>query len=454
MKLLDYFKLFLTDTVNLNQSRLDDLDSRVDAITSALKAASNLDGHVLDTVPQGSWAHRTIIRPAAGLEFDADFLIQLSEAQAWNLNPTQYTDAVWTALSSHGTYASMITRKNRCVRVTYANDCHIDVVPYVILSTGREVIINRTTNEFEDTNPVGFTEWLQGKDDLTGGALRQVLRLLKYLRDHCDAFKIKSVLLTTLVGNVTETWRTYDPAYYQDVPTTLVHLVKDLDAWLQVRPTKPSIADPSCPSTTFDHRWTDNQYSTFSDKVHELAPKIQAAFDVSTPAASVLAWQAVFGSAFPATLAAATAVEATRSVTKAITVADRAPNERFIEEMFPVSLTHNVGIVCEMSEPSYRNRPGRRRALHTRRGRAPKERSLLFKVVKKNVQEPFDVYWKVRNHGSEAAQLGQLRGQIYPDEGQRQRSETTRYTGHHYVECYIVKDGVCVARAHEPVIID
>ncbi len=34
MKLLAYFSAFLTNTVNLNQTRLDQLDDRVAAITS------------------------------------------------------------------------------------------------------------------------------------------------------------------------------------------------------------------------------------------------------------------------------------------------------------------------------------------------------------------------------------------------------------------------------------
>ena len=236
MKLLDYFSQLLRDKVNLNQSRLDDLDSRVDSITEVLKQATELDGRVLDTVPQGSWAHKTIIRPAIGKEFDADFLVQLAEDFAWNSDPQQYNDAVWEALSNHGIYKVMTSRKNRCVRVRYANFCHVDIVPYVVRADGYEVIVNRTTNTFETTNPVGFTAWLQEKDDLTQGNLRKAIRLLKYLRDGRSAFAIKSVLLTTLVGNVVESWRTFDPDYYKDVPTTLVHLLDDLDAWLQARP--------------------------------------------------------------------------------------------------------------------------------------------------------------------------------------------------------------------------
>jgi hypothetical protein len=260
MKLLDYFAQFLRDKVNLNQSRLDDLNSRVDAITEALKSDEDLGGRVLDTVPQGSWAHKTIIRPAFGKEFDADFLVQLAEDANWSADPQKYSDAIWEALSNHGIYKIMTTRKNRCVRIRYANFCHVDVVPYVVRSDGYEVIVHRTTNTFETTNPVGFTAWLQDKDDHTSGNLRRVLRLVKYLRDRQGAFAIKSVLLTTLVGNVVDSWRTFDPDYYRDVPTTLVHVLEDLDTWLQARPYKSSISDPSCPTTSFDHRWTDQQY--------------------------------------------------------------------------------------------------------------------------------------------------------------------------------------------------
>ena len=454
MKLLEYFNDFLRDTVNLNQSRLDDLDGRVDSITKALKIAPDLGGLILDTVPQGSWAHESIIRPAEGFEFDADFLVQLAEDAAWDADPKRYALAVWNALHEHSTYGTMTTRKDRCVRVTYANDCHIDVVPYVVLESGREVIVNRTTNQFEDTNPIGFTDWLQDKDATTSGNLRRVLRLLKYLRDQCNAFNIKSVLLTTLVGEVvTPTRAVLAPGCYRDTPSALVTIVQDLDAWLQVRPNKPSLVDPSCPSTSFDHRWTDAQYATFREKIHDLAPKIQAAYDEPTANASLTSWQEVFGSAFKAPTATASAAE---EVAKAARVdrSDRAPQEDFIDELFPVAVSHEVYIDCEVSESTYSNRAARRSALRSRKGRVPKKRDLLFNVTSTTVAEPYEVYWKIRNHGDEATIKNQLRGKIEPDAGQRQRRENTSYTGHHFVDCYIVKNGVCVATARQQVVID
>lgn len=448
MKMLAYFKQFLEDTVNLNPTRLNDLDSRVDSITEALKTAQALDGRVVDTVPQGSWAHRTIIRPADGFEFDADFLVQLTEDTDWNDNPRSYANAAWSAVSNHGTYGPMSKKKDRCIRVTYANDCHIDIVPYLILGCGREVIVNRDRNEFEDTNPIGFTQWLQEKDTLTNGNLRKVLRLLKYLRDHRDAFKVKSVLLTTLVGNIADQWRTGDPDYYKDVPTTLLHLVEDLDTWLQANETKPWISDPSCPQTSFNHRWTDDQYRVFRDKIHKLAPKIRTAYDASTPSESISAWQDVFGPDFPSAL---TAKASATSPTKRTWTppSSRAPGEVFIEEKFPVTNTNHAVITSEIAQPRDR---AERRALKARAGRVRKQHSLIFRIDT-DVPEPYKVFWKVRNHGQEARARNALRGQIVPDDGARQKRESTLYTGHHYVECYIVKDGVCVARAHEPVII-
>ena len=39
-----------------------------------------------------------------------------------------------------------------------------------------------------------------------------------------------------------------------------------------------------------------------------------------------------------------------------------------------------------------------------------------------------------------------LRGQIIDDNGTEKRKEDTNFEGAHYVECYIIKNNVCVAR--------
>ncbi len=447
MKLSDYFAEFLRDEVNLNQSRLDDLNERVGTITAVLKAADNLEGRVLDTIPQGSWAQRTIIRPAFGNQFDADFLVQIAEDAAWNANPQLYNEAVWDALRSHGTYSLMTTRKERCVRVQYANFCHVDVVPYVVQASGAEVIVNRSSNQFEATNPMGFTSWLHEKDDLTKGNLRKVIRLLKYLRDRRSAFALKSVLLTTLVGNVVDSWRTFNPEYYADVPTTLTHLLDDLDAWLQARPTRPSVSDPSCPATTFDHRWTDQQYAVLRERMHVLAAQIRQAFSSGGVRSSVERWRNIFGTTFPTELSTHAVNKSVRNKTLKSVI--RAPKEEFIEDRFRVDLTHIVEIDCDVV---HFNR-AERRTLRSRGNRVPKARKLLFRIRSTDVPPPFRVFWKPRNFGPESEQARDLRGEIIADNGKNVREETTKYMGRHWMECYIVKNGVCVARTCHQVIV-
>mgnify|MGYP001580339203 CR=1 FL=1 len=74
-----------------------------------------------------------------------------------------------------------------------------------------------------------------------------------------------------------------------------------------------------------------------------------------------------------------------------------------------------------------------------------KQKRLTFRILKNSVPEPFQIMWKVRNFGDEARTSSDLRGEITPDQGLNQKLESTKYLGEHYVECYVIKDNVCVA---------
>lgn len=303
MKLTDYFNVLLKDTVNLGQVKLDSLHSRVEAVYKALKADEQIGHLILGKTPQGSWAHKTIINPMGSNEFDADFMLDMSENSDWSDDPKKYIEEVYSALHRHSTYGTMPhSRKCRCVRLVYANSMHLDIVPHLNLADGREVIVNRDDNAWELTNPQGFTDWMKSKDALAKGNLRKVIRLMKYLRDHKNSFTgTRSILLTTLLGEqVTELRTLLDPGYCSDVPTTLLHLVKDLDAWLQARPTKPYIPDPSGSGVTFDHRWEQSTYSYFRDRIHVHAAEIEEAYEEENKERSIELWQGIFGDGFKA----------------------------------------------------------------------------------------------------------------------------------------------------------
>lgn len=308
MRMTASFNAFMTNTVNINQTRLDNLDVSVPAIYDALKADTEIGSIVLDYEPQGSWPHETIIKPAVGVEFDADFMLVMKEQADWADSPKKYITAVRAALARHGTYNELVQpSKCRCVRVVYAGDYHVDVVPYLVLADGRQVIVNGDEDTWEDTDPAGFTTWMKDKNDTTGGHLKRVIRLFKYLRDHQDNFKLtRSVLLTAMLGERVDRSKLIgDPDYYGDLPTTFFHLITDLNTWLQANPTKPTIADPSGATdpygspVTFDHRWSDATYAAFRARVEVLAAATKAAYEDGTSIErSLELWQEIFGPDF------------------------------------------------------------------------------------------------------------------------------------------------------------
>lgn len=445
MKLPDYFSSFLTNTVNLNQTRLDQLDARVDAIVVCLGVDDVIGPLLVEHIPQGSWAHRTIIKPVNGREFDADFLLHLTERPEWSANPKSYVQQVRDAFGRSSSYKDKVRKKNRCVRIVYANDCHVDVVSYVVLADGRQMIVNSEENKFEDTNPQGFTDWMKDKDGLANGHLRKVIRLMKYVRDYKGTFSVPSVILTTLLGERVEAYQT--DTRYSDVPTALLNVLADLDQWLQRYPTMPIIEDPSCPGTSFNHRWDQDRYEKFRKIINLYALWVEEAYHEADKAKSVEAWQRVFGPDFKAPVAAVSEAAMAKGAIRA--PIDRAPREEFIEER---ALTR-VGGHRARIDATVQKKDGFRHGSLRAMGKVGKNRWLDFRVTT-DVPDPYELFWKVRNTGSEARTAGDLRGELLKDEGRRVRHEHTKYKGCHYVEAYVVKSGQLLASDHHDVMID
>ena len=300
MLLTDHFGVLLRDTVNLSQGRLDLLETRVDRIYAAIRDDSSFGTQVTGKCPQGSWAHRTIINPVGDKEYDADFMLLMKDVDGWT--PRDYLTKLSSVLGKHSGYGVMPReRKNRCVRIAYANQCHIDIVPS-ITRDGLEYIANYESDTWERTDTQGFTSWMKSKDTAARGDLRRVIRRMKYLRDHKNSFTgTRSVILTTLLGErVSEAQAAIDPSYYSNVPTSLVHVVSDLDTWLQARPSRPSIDDPSGSGTNFDHRWDDATYRYFRDRINVHVREMRNAYDSDDYDESLKLWQGIFGPGFVA----------------------------------------------------------------------------------------------------------------------------------------------------------
>ena len=78
----------------------------------------------------------------------------------------------------------------------------------------------------------------------------------------------------------------------------------------------------------------------------------------------------------------------------------------------------------------------------------PKEVGLRFRA-ETNVKPPYEVKWQVVNTGTEAFADNGLRGEFYEGSGScgTTRWESTQYRGTHWIEAFVIKNGICVARS-------
>ncbi len=109
---------------------------------------------------QGSTRTETTVKPPSGDEFDIDLVCQLTVDRP--MTARELFASLKEAISQNGTYAKLLSVKNRCVRLTYANDFHMDITPAVAdLAFGPENIrvTDCPTDTMKASNPKDFASW-------------------------------------------------------------------------------------------------------------------------------------------------------------------------------------------------------------------------------------------------------------------------------------------------------
>ena len=117
--------------------------------------------------------------------------------------------------------------------------------------------------------------------------------------------------------------------------------------------------------------------------------------------------------------------------------------EQFIEDLYPVNRIYNCSVSCNVVGDGWRPTP-LLELLKMLKRYLPHNFEIRCKLESTNCPPPYKVFWKVKNVGPEAERRNQIRGQIV--EKGISIVERSNFFGNHYIECYIVKDGVCVAK--------
>ena len=178
----------------------------------------------------------------------------------------------------------------------YAGDFHLDIVPCIDDLYHKQHICNYQANEFEPSDGTGYRDWFNEKTKITGGNLKRATRLLKYLRDHKGTFAVKSILLTTLVGNTV--YGESDGENFRTVPDALKTVSNRMNAFLQCNFIMPAIENPALPGEDFTRHWSQSNYDNFRSLFDLYNDKINTAFDTQDHDESVDNWRELFGDGF------------------------------------------------------------------------------------------------------------------------------------------------------------
>lgn len=466
MKHVDLFKDFLKDTVNLNDTRIKELETSTNAIRNAVRASA-WEPHLQGWMEQGSWAHKTIIKPVDQGEFDADLIVFVQPVDGWDA--AKYIDTLYDAFRANNTYKDMVRRWSHCVTITYANDKKVDVAPVVVNRGGFErlEVCNRDSNQFERTEPRKYTEWLVQRNGYSGNnSFRKVTRLIKYLRDIKTRFTCSSVLLTTILGYRISS-ADQGSALFADTPTALKTVFGRMDDWLQKNHLKPTVTNPYLPNENFADAWTDEQYTNFRDRIHRYREWIDDAYDEQDRAESIAKWRRVFGDDFAAGVVVNEGKSAGQLVVADMrrTLAEASQFagdlveaiKRFGGRILPASFNRRP----YMEAPRWKTAPVNqqilvavRANLHSNKGSTPPLKEIqtleplpagywLHFRASSNMGLPFSsteytVMWRVTNTDEAAARENALRGQFERPEADNSRWEQLQYRGVHLVEAFVI----------------
>lgn len=148
----------LCQQVEITDTQFQTAKTRYEAVGAWLSASSSQHLDQVQIYPQGSIALGTAIKPLAANEFDVDLVCHLPSVG--HTSSAQAVKAlVGARLKEHATYKGMLEEKQRCWRINYANEFHLDITPSILnprCQQDGELVPDKTLAQWKPTNPKGY----------------------------------------------------------------------------------------------------------------------------------------------------------------------------------------------------------------------------------------------------------------------------------------------------------
>lgn len=461
----------IAEELDLTESQEGAIKRAYNAVADWLnKSDSDLKKYDVQIYPQGSMKLGTVVKPLTKDDYDVD-MVCLLQKNSYGLTAAQVKQLVGNRLKSSSTYKKMLRPEGkRCWTLEYADSLnfHMDILPSI--PNGEEAI--KATHKqngnysFIPTNPYGYAEWFKKRmqkpialnergnieklpDYPKKTPLQKVIQLLKRHRDvmfqnrQDDA--PASIIITTIAGKL------YN--HETDLVDLFENIIKNVAGQIENRMGVYWVPNPVNAMENFADKWRTEpkKKDAFFDWLHKVNADFNKLMKSQTSNDLLNCLYAMFGQKVVDltnnNLGGYTAIVPTilkeqtemipYEVRQALSVQHRqkAPWRLPPWNIVKIQATAGVGYGArqiESGEP------------------LTKGLKLTFKAIH-GIQSPYTIKWQITNTGTEARLKECLRGDFYNSDPETNniRTEDTEYTGIHYIQCFILKKGKCVAKSKE-----
>lgn len=282
----------MAEEIQLDNTRYDRMKSSYNSIKDWLEEdALFFKNHDIDVYPHGSVRILTTVKPLNKDEFDLDIVLHFKNPNSFT--PQEVYSQLKRSLSAYAdNFGLKIDPKNRCIRLVYQGDFHVDVMPGIQKTAINEFEIkvsDKKLRNWVSSAPKGYSLWFINRVNLTKESLlerafksenlptnnfqykkplQRAVQLIKRYRDiyfqHDNRYKTSSIILTTLAGEE------YDgeDSIFEAIDNIVSKIkLKYAQGYLRTK-----VLNPVNPDEDFTDKWADEpqHYKVFQEFVNHL----------------------------------------------------------------------------------------------------------------------------------------------------------------------------------------
>ena len=271
----------MAEEVQLDPTRYDRMKNSYEAVQNWIEEDEKFfKPYKYDVYPHGSVRILTTVKPIGRDEFDLDIVVHMKSN--WSQHaPKRIYNELKRRLEENEKYKTMLEAKNRCLRLNYSGDFHMDILPGIQengFDNNKIKIPDRELGDWVSSNPRGYSEWFIAKAKLAKGILfekafnaekipadnfinkrplQRAVQLIKRYRDiyfeKDDTYKTGSIILTTIAGE----FYTGEDSIFETVDSIITTILTKVNQPLQ----RFRVVNPVNAEEDFTDKWeTEPEY--------------------------------------------------------------------------------------------------------------------------------------------------------------------------------------------------